>query len=126
MVATPRPSPMTPEQEAAWITRKVAQWQRLSAAFAPPEAEPDEDGNAPAPAVDLHVSMVQTRTTFMVYARGDGFSDEFCLGSPAHTVIRDDRAHAVPGHDASDADVEAAIRAWKARRKVTAGGGDRR
>jgi hypothetical protein len=114
-VAPRRPEPMTPQQEAAWKARKMAQWDRICDAFAPP---PQEE-RAPFVAPTLHVSMVQTRNTFMVYARGDGFNDEFCLGNPPHTVTRDDRLLTVPGRDASDRDVAAVIEAWKVRRSVT-------
>lgn len=110
MAITPRVPRFTPEQSTAWQARKLAQWERIRDAFAAP---------AENAAQAFDVSMIQTSDTFMVYARGDEFADEFCLGSPAHNVTRDDKLLAVPARDPSDAAVNAVITAWKSRRKVT-------
>lgn len=110
MAVTPRVPRFTPEESSAWQRRKMEQWARIQAAFAPPEGEEPE----------LHVTMIQTKDTFMVYARGDDFADDFCLGQPAHNVTRDDRLLSVPATDIDDDAVDAAILAWKSRRKVAA------
>lgn len=112
-LAARRPEPMTPEQEAAWTARKTVQWERIRDAFALPE------GEAVTPST-LLVTLIRTRNAFVIRVQsGDGFDDEYCIGSPAHTVTRNDQLLTVPGRDASDRHVEALIAAWKARRRVT-------
>jgi len=98
--------PLTPEERAAWMAKKTAQWLRVEKALTD---------------TGLNLGMVQTANTFWLKVssfEGPEFNDEVCFGDPAKSVTRDDRLFNLRSVDFTDEQIDAVIAQWRILQKV--------